>query len=119
MKSINTALDVIDIEKEQFYVQSRPLIQYGPLSLEQLKELYIYDVIDDNTFIALSREENEYKNNPSTSENSFKIIPNEQPLWNPLRSVNVVHVELTDALSAYTKTPKITLLHQLDVCNQA
>ena len=111
------------VSKEHFYVQTQPLIQYGPISIEQLKELYVNEMIDDYSFIAcgadkLKSEQNMLQNaRQKSSKNgintdrgnphsTFRILPNDSSLWTPIRSNLALFSELEDAISAFSKTRK-------------
>lgn len=103
-----TLLEPKPINNEQFFVQSQPLIQYGPLSFDQLKELYINEVIDDNSFIAkssslssLKSPTNKTKTNDTSS--SFQVFPNEEQIWSQIRINHPIFSELEDAISSFNK----------------
>ena len=96
-------------EDEMYFVQSQPLIQYGPLTLDQLKELYINEVVHDNTFIACSSSLTSFKQDKSTTtshSNPFHIIPNEEPLWSPIHSMDTIFSELEEAMTPFIKSKR-------------
>ena len=85
-----------------YFVQSQPLIQYGPLTLGQLKELYINEVVHDNTYIASSSSIASFSKG-KTNNNAFHIIPNEEPLWTPIHSMDTIFTELEEAMAPFNK----------------
>merc|ERR1712228_976198 len=43
----------------------------------------------------------------NNNENTFHIIPNEEPLWSPIHSMDTVFTELEEAMAPYNKTHKL------------
>merc|ERR1712173_500412 len=88
--------------EEEYFVQSQPLIQYGPLTLDQLKELYIHEVVDDNTYITTSSSLASFEKSKK-GNNAFHILPNQEPLWSPINAMDSsIYNELEEAMTPYT-----------------
>merc|ERR1719361_216348 len=81
--------------------------------MEQIKELYVNEMIDDLSFIASASEsdqansEQSKSNSKSTGTDSpFRILPSDSSLWTPIRDHLALFSELEDAITSSSKTRK-------------
>lgn len=95
---------------DHYYVQTQPLIQYGPITMEQIKELYVNEMIDDFSFIAnasdQAKSEQLSSSNSTKTGSPFRILPNDSSLWTPIRDNLALFSELEDAFTSCSKTRK-------------